>query len=161
MSKTSITMNPVTIWTTLGDSVGGEWRWDVVLIHTEDPGLVMQEGKYGKLVKVKVDNMFNTKRWKEERQAKPVEEKNMPSFGSCRWRIGWYLKRKGVDYIISGGQTMNPSTEDFVKAVEELNARNIIIFKPNNKNILMAAQSAAEVIDQPAAVVETKIIPQD
>jgi len=54
---------------------------------------------------------------------------------------------------------MNPSTEDFVKAVEELNARNIIIL-PNNKNILMAAQSAAEVIEQPAAVVETKTIPQ-
>ena len=53
---------------------------------------------------------------------------------------------------------MNPSTEDFVKAVEELNARNIIIL-PNNKNILMAAQSAAEVIEQPAAVVETKTIP--
>ncbi len=69
------------------------------------------------------------------------------------------FKAQGVDYIISGGQTMNPSTEDFVKAVEELNARNIIIL-PNNKNILMAAQSAAEVIDQPAAVVETKTIPQ-
>ena len=68
------------------------------------------------------------------------------------------FKAQGVDYIISGGQTMNPSTEDFVKAVEELNARNIIIL-PNNKNILMAAQSAAEVIDQLQQLLRP-IIPQ-
>jgi len=68
-------------------------------------------------------------------------------------------ERATVDYIISGGQTMNPSTEDFIKAVEQVNARNIIIL-PNNKNIFMAAQSAAEVIEQPAAVIETRTIPQ-
>ena len=54
---------------------------------------------------------------------------------------------------------MNPSTEDFIKAVEQVNARNIIIL-PNNKNIFMAAQSAAEVLEQPAAVIETSTIPQ-
>ena len=135
-----------------------------VHVHTEDPGLVMQEGlKYGNLVKVKVDNMRNQHEAqveKEERQAKPVEEKEYAIIAVVAGDgLADIFKAQGVDYIISGGQTMNPSTEDFVKAVEELNARNIIIL-PNNKNILMAAQSAAEVIDQPAAVVETKTIPQ-
>ena len=135
-----------------------------VHVHTEDPGLVMQEGlKYGSLVKVKVDNMRNQHEAqveKEERQAKPVEEKEYAIIAVVAGDgLAYIFKAQGVDYIISGGQTMNPSTEDFVKAVEELNARNIIIL-PNNKNILMAAQSAAEVIDQPAAVVETKTIPQ-
>ena len=135
-----------------------------VHVHTEDPGLVMQEGlKYGSLVKVKVDNMRNQHEAqveKEERQARPVEEKEYAIIAVVAGDgLADIFKAQGVDYIISGGQTMNPSTEDFVKAVEELNARNIIIL-PNNKNILMAAQSAAEVIDQPAAVVETKTIPQ-
>ena len=135
-----------------------------VHVHTEDPGLVMQEGlKYGSLVKVKVDNMRNQHEAqveKEERQAKPVEEKEYAIIAVVAGDgLADIFKAQGVDYIISGGQTMNPSTEDFVKAVEELNASNIIIL-PNNKNILMAAQSAAEVIDQPAAVVETKTIPQ-
>ena len=135
-----------------------------VHVHTEDPGLVMQEGlKYGSLVKVKVDNMRNQHEAqveKEERQAKPVEEKEYAIIAVVAGEgLADIFIAQGVDYIISGGQTMNPSTEDFVKAVEELNARNIIIL-PNNKNILMAAQSAAEVIDQPAAVVETKTIPQ-
>ena len=135
-----------------------------VHVHTEDPGLVMQEGlKYGSVVKVKVDNMRNQHEAqveKEERQAKPVEEKEYAIIAVVAGDgLADIFKAQGVDYIISGGQTMNPSTEDFVKAVEELNARNIIIL-PNNKNILMAAQSAAEVIDQPAAVVETKTIPQ-
>lgn len=135
-----------------------------VHVHTEDPGLVMQEGlKYGSLVKVKVDNMRNQHEAqveKEERQAKPVEEKEYAIIAVAAGDgLADIFKAQGVDYIISGGQTMNPSTEDFVKAVEGLNARNIIIL-PNNKNILMAAQSAAEVIDQSAAVVETKTIPQ-
>lgn len=135
-----------------------------VHVHTEDPGLVMQEGlKYGSLVKVKVDNMryqHEAQVEKEERQAKPVEEKEYAIIAVAAGDgLADIFKAQGVDYIISGGQTMNPSTEDFVKAVEGLNARNIIIL-PNNKNILMAAQSAAEVIDQPAAVVETKTIPQ-
>ena len=135
-----------------------------VHVHTEDPGIVMQEGlKYGSLVKVKVDNMRNQHEAqveKEERQAKPVEEKEYAIIAVAAGDgLADIFKAQGVDYIISGGQTMNPSTEDFVKAVEGLNARNIIIL-PNNKNILMAAQSAAEVIDQPAAVVETKTIPQ-
>lgn len=135
-----------------------------VHVHTEDPGLVMQEGlKYGSLVKVKVDNMRNqhdAQVEKEKQAVKPVEEKEYAIIAVAAGDgLADIFKAQGVDHIISGGQTMNPSTEDFVKAVEGLNARNIIIL-PNNKNILMAAQSAAEVIDQPTAVVETKTIPQ-
>ncbi len=72
------------------------------------------------------------------------------------WLISF--RDMGVNHIVSGGQTMNPSTEDFITAVEAVNAAKVIIL-PNNKNIFMAAKSAAEVIDQPAAVVETKTDP--
>lgn len=136
-----------------------------VHVHTEDPGLVMQEGlKYGSLVKVKVDNMRNQHEAqveKEEREnSQPTEEKEYAIIAVVAGEgLSDIFKAQGVDYIISGGQTMNPSTEDFIKAVEYVNARHIIIL-PNNKNIFMAAQSAAEVIEQSAAVIETRTIPQ-
>ncbi|BAM22984.1 DAK2 domain-containing protein [Streptococcus intermedius] len=136
-----------------------------VHVHTEDPGLVMQEGlKYGSLVKVKVDNMRNqhdAQVEKEERENKQIaEEKEYAVIAVVAGEgLAEIFKAQGVDYIISGGQTMNPSTEDFIRAVEQVNARHIIIL-PNNKNIFMAAQSAAEVIEQPAAVIETRTIPQ-
>ncbi|OFP47210.1 hypothetical protein HMPREF2984_07060 [Streptococcus sp. HMSC066E07] len=136
-----------------------------VHVHTEDPGLVMQEGlKYGSLVKVKVDNMRNQHEAqveKEEREnSQLTEEKEYAIIAVVAGEgLSDIFKAQGVDYIISGGQTMNPSTEDFIKAVEHVNARHIIIL-PNNKNIFMAAQSAAEVIEQPAVVIETRTIPQ-
>ncbi|MEW4354547.1 DAK2 domain-containing protein [Streptococcus pneumoniae] len=135
-----------------------------VHVHTEDPGLVMQEGlKYGSLVKVKVDNMRNQHEaqvQKEEKAVKPAEEKEYAIIAVVAGDgLAEIFKAQGADYIISGGQTMNPSTEDFIKAVEEVNARNIIIL-PNNKNIFMAAQSAAEVLEQPTAVIETRTLPQ-
>ncbi|CAR40909.1 DAK2 domain-containing protein [Streptococcus uberis] len=136
-----------------------------VHVHTEDPGLVMQEGlKYGSLVKVKVDNMRNQHDAQVEKTniaTKPQEEAK--EFGLIAVVAGQGLadifKAQGVDYIISGGQTMNPSTEDIVKAIEAVNAKQVIIL-PNNKNIFMAAQSAAEVVDIPARVVETRTVPQ-
>ena len=141
-----------------------------VHVHTNTPGDVLQEAlAFGQLLTIKIENMKlqhenkviqDAKESEVEEQAVSEEPKE---FGFIATSMGDGLakifKDFGVDHIIEGGQTMNPSTEDFVKAVEELNARNIIIL-PNNKNILMAAQSAAEVIDQPAAVVETKTIPQ-
>ena len=135
-----------------------------VHVHTEDPGLVMQEGlKYGSLVKVKVDNMRNqheAQLEKEEKSAKPAEEKEYAIIAVVAGEgLAEIFKAQGVDYIISGGQTMNPSTEDFIKAVDQVNARNII-FLPNNKNIFMAAQSAAEVLEQPTIVIETRTLPQ-
>lgn len=138
-----------------------------VHVHTEDPGLVMQEGlKYGALVKVKVDNMRGQHEAQLEKEAD--QEAVAPAtpakdFGLIAVVAGDGLaeifKSQGVDVIISGGQTMNPSTEDIVKAIDSLNAKNIIIL-PNNKNIFMAAQSAAEVVDLPTAVIESRTIPQ-
>lgn len=136
-----------------------------VHVHTEDPGLVMQEGlKYGALIKVKVDNMrgqHEAELAKAEAQAPQVQEAK--EYGLIAVVAGEGLaeifKSQGVDYIISGGQTMNPSTEDIVKAIEAVNAKQVIIL-PNNKNIFMAAQSAAEVVDLPAAVVETRTVCQ-
>ena len=127
-----------------------------VHVHTEDPGLVMQEGlKYGSLVKVKVDNMRN----QHEAQLEKEEKEYAIIAVVAGDGLAEIFKAQGVDYIISGGQTMNPSTEDFIKAVDQVNARNII-FLPNNKNIFMAAQSAAEVLEQPTIVIETRTLPQ-
>ena len=136
-----------------------------VHVHTEDPGLVLQEGlKYGSLVKVKVDNMRNQHDAvleKEEQQvAAKQEEKDFAIVAVVAGDgLAEIFKSQGVDYVISGGQTMNPSTEDIVKAIDAVNAKNVIIL-PNNKNIFMAAQSAAEVAEIPAAVVETRTVPQ-
>ncbi|MEY8463462.1 DAK2 domain-containing protein [Streptococcus merionis] len=133
-----------------------------VHVHTEDPGLVMQEGlKYGSLVKVKVDNMREQHEAQVEKVAAPTGTQK--DFGIIAVSAGDGLAEiftsQGVDYVISGGQTMNPSTEDIVKAIEEVNAKNIIIL-PNNKNIQMAAEAAADVVEQPAVVVASRTIPQ-
>ncbi|GAA0054956.1 UNVERIFIED_CONTAM: DAK2 domain-containing protein [Streptococcus canis] len=135
-----------------------------VHVHTEDPGLVMQEGlKYGSLIKIKVDNMRNQHEAQVQKTDTEESKPEAKDFGLIAVVAGDGLseifKAQGVDYVISGGQTMNPSTEDIVKAIEAVNAKQVIIL-PNNKNIFMAAQSAAEVVDIPAAVVETSTVPQ-
>ncbi|SES08478.1 DAK2 domain-containing protein [Streptococcus gallolyticus] len=135
-----------------------------VHVHTEDPGLVIQEGlKYGALKKVKVDNMRNQHDAVLEKDQAAVisqEEKDFAIVAVCAGDgLADIFKSQGVDYVISGGQTMNPSTEDIVKAIDAVNAKNVIIL-PNNKNIFMAAQSAAEVSEVPTAVVETRTVPQ-
>ena len=113
---------------------------------------------------VKVDNMRNqhdAQVQKEEAiQAAPSAPKDFALIAVVAGDgLADIFKSQGVDYVISGGQTMNPSTEDIVKAIEQVNAKNVIIL-PNNKNIFMAAQSAAEVVDVNAAVVETRTVPQ-
>ncbi|ESU89256.1 phosphatase [Streptococcus pyogenes] len=135
-----------------------------VHVHTEDPGLVMQEGlKYGSLIKIKVDNMRNQHEAQVQKTDVEKNKTEVKDFGLIAVVAGEGLseifKAQGVDYVISGGQTMNPSTEDIVKAIEAVNAKQVIIL-PNNKNIFMAAQSAAEVVDIPAAVVATRTVPQ-
>nr|WP_217424324.1 DAK2 domain-containing protein [Streptococcus pyogenes] len=135
-----------------------------VHVHTEDPGLVMQEGlKYGSLIKIKVDNMRNQHEAQVQKTDVEKTKAEVKDFGLIAVVAGEGLseifKAQGVDYVISGGQTMNPSTEDIVKAIEAVNAKQVIIL-PNNKNIFMAAQSAAEVVDIPAAVVATRTVPQ-
>ena len=124
----------------------------------------MQAGlQYGSLVKVKVDNMreqHEAQVEKEESFQKPAEQKEYAIIAVAAGEgLTEIFKSQGVDYVISGGQTMNPSTEDFVNAIELVNARNVILL-PNNKNILMAAQTAAEVAEVAVKVVETKTLPQ-
>lgn len=135
-----------------------------VHVHTEDPGLVMQEGlKYGSLIKIKVDNMRNQHEAQVQKTDAEESKAEAKDFGLIAVVAGEGLsaifKAQGVDYVISGGQTINPSTEDIVKAIEAVNAKQVIIL-PNNKNIFMVAQSAAEVVDIPAAVVETRTVSQ-
>ncbi|MBF0805808.1 DAK2 domain-containing protein [Streptococcus sp. WM07] len=137
-----------------------------VHVHTEDPGLVMQEGlKYGSLVKVKVDNMRNQHEAQVEKEASQATDSKGPrkEYAVVTVVAGQGMaeifRASGADYVIEGGQTMNPSTEDFVKAIEEVNADKVILL-PNNKNIFMAAQSAAEVVEESAVVVESRTAPQ-
>lgn len=137
-----------------------------VHVHTEDPGLVMQEGlKYGSLVKVKVDNMRNQHEAQVEKESSQATDSKGPrkEYAIVAVVAGQGMaeifRASGADYVIEGGQTMNPSTEDFVKAIEEVNADQVILL-PNNKNIFMAAQSAAEVVEEAAAVVESRTAPQ-
>ncbi|MGH1803535.1 DAK2 domain-containing protein [Enterococcus gallinarum] len=136
-----------------------------VHVHTEHPGEVMNYGqKFGSLIKIKVDNM--------RVQHETILEHDQPSTAVKRPRTPYAIiaiaagdglnklfTSLGASYVISGGQTMNPSTEDIVTAINEVNADQVIVL-PNNKNIFMAAQQAAEVSDIPVAVVETRTISQ-
>lgn len=133
-----------------------------VHVHTETPGTVMTIGqKYGSLIKIKVDNM------REQHSAlvneQPAAPKETHPYAIVTIAMGEgvaeLLRSIGASYVIEGGQTMNPSTEDIVKAVKEINAERVLIL-PNNKNIVMAAEQAVELLDIEAAVVTTKTIPQ-
>lgn len=155
----------------LGDSllVVSDDEIGKVHIHTETPGEVMNIGqKYGSLIKIKVDNM------REQHSAIVNEPSNITAVKSEKSKekhpyavvtvamgegISNLLRSIGASYVIEGGQTMNPSTEDIVKAVKEIGAERVLIL-PNNKNIIMAAEQAVELLDIEAAVVPTKTIPQ-
>jgi DAK2 domain fusion protein YloV len=139
-----------------------------VHVHTEHPGEVMNYGqKFGSLVKVKVDNMRLQHETLVEHDAQAAQtnavEKSRVPFAVIAIAAGQgvqeLFRSLGVSYVISGGQTMNPSTEDILKAIQEVNADQVIIL-PNNKNIFMAADQAAEVADLPVAVVPSKTISQ-
>ncbi|MFJ3387186.1 DAK2 domain-containing protein [Lysinibacillus sp. NPDC086135] len=138
-----------------------------VHIHSEQPGAVLAMGqKYGSLIKIKVDNM------REQHSAIVGEDHKAPSSAKKAEKhpyaivtiamgegVAELLRSIGASYVIEGGQTMNPSTEDIVKAVKEIGAEKVLIL-PNNKNIVMAAEQAVELLDIEAAVVPTKTIPQ-
>ncbi|MBB5888465.1 DAK2 domain-containing protein [Lactovum miscens] len=136
-----------------------------VHVHTEDPGLVMQEGlKFGRLIKVKVDNMrLQNESVAEKEAAAAPTNKPKSEWGIIAIAAGDGLSeiftQMGVNKVVSGGQTMNPSTEDIVSAINSVNAEKVIIL-PNNKNIFMAAKSAAAVVDIPVEVVESTTVPQ-
>ncbi|MHA7117626.1 DAK2 domain-containing protein [Aerococcus viridans] len=139
-----------------------------VHVHTETPGEVMNYGqKFGSLVKIKVDNMrlqhddiLDGKGSNQAEPAPAAERTNLAIIAVAAGEgIENLFKDMGVKSIISGGQTMNPSTNDILDAINKANADNVIIL-PNNKNIIMAANQAVEVSEIPAAVVETKYISQ-
>ncbi|MFV8765478.1 DAK2 domain-containing protein [Aerococcus urinaeequi] len=139
-----------------------------VHVHTETPGEVMNYGqKFGSLVKIKVDNMrlqhddiIDGKGSNQAESAPAVERTNLAIIAVAAGEgIENLFKDMGVKSIISGGQTMNPSTNDILDAINKANADNVIIL-PNNKNIIMAANQAVEVSEIPAAVVETTYISQ-
>ena len=135
-------------------------------VHTETPGAVFNYGQqYGELIKIKSDNMREQHREvlrkQEAKQAstpKEIKEQAMISI-SMGAGLSKVLTSMGVDYIVEGGQTMNPSTEDIMKAIKEVNAKNIFIF-PNNKNIQLAAKQAAELAEENVFVIESKTAPQ-
>lgn len=137
-----------------------------VHVHTNNPGEVLQEAlKFGQLITIKIENMRvqheNIVLETNEEVVTYQEEEKEYGFISTSMGEGLnkIFKDFGVDYIIEGGQTMNPSTEDFIKAINSINAKNIFIF-PNNSNIIMAANQAKEISDKNVIVIETKNTPQ-
>ena len=158
----------------IGDSIVVVADDDVVKVHvhTNDPGLAIQKAlKYGALSNMKIDNMrleHQEKLFKSgQMPAKEVEkEEEMPhkEVGFIAVSVGEGIneifKGLGVDYIIEGGQTMNPSTEDMLNAIEKVNADTIFIL-PNNKNIILAANQAKMMVeDKKIIVIPTKTVPQ-
>lgn len=156
-----------------GDSLVVVGYEDVIKvhIHTNNPGKVLEEAvKFGELSKIKIDNMREEHRemlegmYEEEAETEEsvaAEEFKRYAFISVAMGEGMknIFKDLGVDYVIEGGQTMNPSTQDMLAAIEKLNAEHIFIL-PNNKNIIMAANQAAEISDKDIRVIPTKTIPQ-
>ena len=145
-----------------------------VHVHTNDPGLAIQKGlTFGQLTRMKIDNMREEHQEKvirdaEKVAAKQAEEKKpeepRKAMGFITVSIGEGLndifRELGADYIIEGGQTMNPSTEDMLNAIDQVNADSIFIL-PNNKNIILAAnQAKALVEDKEIIVIPTKTVPQ-
>ena len=160
----------------LGDSMIVVGYDDVIKvhIHTNDPGLVLSKAvAVGELSKIKIDNMREEHREvlmskeeyaktnPEEVETEVAMEKKKYAFISVAMGEGitHVLKDLGVDYVIEGGQTMNPSTQDMMECISKLNADHIFIL-PNNKNIIMAATQAAEISDKDVRVIPTKSIPQ-
>ena len=159
----------------IGDSIVVVADEDVVKVHvhTNDPGLAIQKAlKYGALSNMKIDNMrleHQEKLFKMSQKEIPAAEK--PVADAPRKDVGFIavsvgegineiFKGLGVDYIIEGGQTMNPSTEDMLNAIDQVNADNIFIL-PNNKNIILAANQAQSLVkDKKITVIPTKTVPQ-
>lgn len=134
-----------------------------VHVHVEHPGEAMNLAqRFGSFVQVKVENMREQHSEivgeKEADQSKPKEEYGIVSVAMGSG-IEELLTSLGATVIITGGQTMNPSTQDISEAIKQANAKNVIIL-PNNKNIIMAAEQAAEISDDKVIVVPTKTIPQ-
>lgn len=138
-----------------------------VHVHTETPGEAMTYGaEYGELIKMKVENMreqFREIQDKKSTGKTAVQEKQSYETAiitiSSGEGINELFRSIGATHIINGGQTMNPSTEDILKTIEGEDVKNVIIL-PNNKNIIMAAEQARDLLEIPAAVVPSASIPE-
>ena len=137
-----------------------------VHVHTEYPGQVFNYGQqYGELIKLKVENMREQHREVIKKEANNHKNDEPQTVETAIITISMgdgisdLFKSMGATHIISGGQTMNPSTEDIVKVIEQSECKRAIIL-PNNKNILMASEQAAEIVDAEAVVIPTKSVPQ-
>lgn len=143
-----------------------------VHVHTNDPGLAIQRAlKFGQLDRLKIDNMRLEQQENAEKLSAKQDEAAPKKFTEPAKKYGFIsvsvgeglseiFKGLGCDYLIEGGQTMNPSTEDMLNAISQVNAENIFIL-PNNKNIVMAANQARDLTtDKNIIVVPTKTIPQ-
>jgi DAK2 domain fusion protein YloV len=138
-----------------------------VHIHTEQPGVVLTYGQqYGDLINLKIENMRqqHTTILENDKVNTVQEQQKQPSeYGIVAVSMGSGIrdlfKSIGAEVVIEGGQTMNPSIEDIVKAIEQVNAEKVFIL-PNNKNIILAAEQARDVCDQQVIVIPSKTVPQ-
>ncbi|BDG48088.1 MULTISPECIES: DAK2 domain-containing protein [Parageobacillus] len=139
-----------------------------VHIHSEQPGEVLTYGqKYGSLINIKIENMreqhANIVNKEDNAAVRAANAKQKEKYGIVAIAMGAgvaeLLKSIGAHVVIEGGQTMNPSTEDIVKAIESINAETVFVL-PNNKNIIMTAQQAASVVSQKVIVIPAKTVPQ-
>lgn len=153
---------------TVGDSitVADEEDFIRVNVHTDHPGKVLEEGlKYGQLTKVSVINLLektgNLVKAAKKNRKSPVEPVNDMGFVAVAAGAGIenLFRDLGADNVVSGGQTMNPSTEDILEAVGQTPAKNVFVL-PNNKNIILAAEQAARLADRNVCVLQTRTIPQ-
>lgn len=150
----------------LGDSLAvvGDEGIIKIHVHTNEPGTALQIAlKYGQLVTVKIENMrlqHENLLIESVNEKIEVEEKEYAIIATSMGEgLNTVFKDLRVDHIIEGGQTMNPSTQDFLDAIEKVNAKNIFIF-PNNSNIIMSANQAKELSDKNIIVIPTKTVPQ-
>ncbi len=134
-----------------------------VHVHTNHPGQVLEYfGAYGDLNDIKIENMkAQSERFGVASEEAPAEHKHLAVVAvSAGEGLNEIFSSLGVDYVITGGQTMNPSTEDFIKAIEKVNADQVVLL-PNNKNIIMAAEQAAKMSETvQVQVVASRTIPQ-
>ena len=137
-----------------------------VHVHTNDPGIALQEGlKFGSFVTVKIENMRlqHTEKVMSEQEMAPQIAEPVKPLGVVSVCAGDGLadvfRNLGVDGIISGGQTMNPSTQDILLAVNQVPAETVFVL-PNNKNIIMAAEQVDELTEKKVVVIPTKTVPQ-
>ena len=170
----------------LGDSIKFEWNKDIIKahVHTNDPGVVLTKAlEYGALSSIKISNMHleheedivkdaskkaatqvAEKTNSEVKEIKEEKKEPLKEMGFVSVSIGEGMNKifteLGCDYIIEGGQTMNPSTDDMLSAIEKVNAKNVFVL-PNNKNIILAANQAASLCDDKNVIVlPTKTVPQ-